>query len=223
MGAIDLVILDLDGTLYSSTATTIGAVTRAVADLNERRGTTIAEPTGERILSGIGFAREDFVARVFPELADDLRGEMSDLIWRWEHDLIGRGGGSLFPGAVEALEAMAADGRTLAIATNAGTGYMDFVLDYFDIRRYFRDVRCAESEGTRDKSRLIDVILSTLGGDARAAVMVGDRASDIEAGARSGTHTIGCTWGFGTRGELEAADAVVDRFSELPPAVREWS
>ena len=218
---MDLVILDLDGTLYSSTATTIGAVTRAVGDLNERHGTAIEEPTGERILSGIGFAREDFVARVFPELAEDLRGEMSDLVWRWEHNLICSGEGSLFPGAVEALDAMAAEGKTLAVATNAGTGYMNFVLDYFAIRRYFRDVRCAESEGTRDKSRLIDVILSSLGADARAAVMVGDRMSDIDAGLRSGTRTIGCTWGFGTRRELEEADAVVDRFPELPPAVRE--
>ena len=52
MANIDLVILDLDGTLYSSTATTLGAVERAVHDLNERHGDVAAFPSDDLVLSG---------------------------------------------------------------------------------------------------------------------------------------------------------------------------
>jgi phosphoglycolate phosphatase len=218
--AIDLVILDLDGTLYSSTATTLGAVERAVRDLNGRHALDVPRPSDELILSGVGLTRRDFAARVFPELPERYHEEIDELVWHWERELVQNGRGSLYPGATDALEALAADGRRLAVATNAGRGYMDHILDYFGIRAYFADARCAGQEGTRDKADLIDLILETLSAEPERSVMVGDRQSDIDAAHRSGAFAIGCTWGFGSGGELSRADRLIGRFDELPDAVR---
>jgi len=156
---------------------------------------------------------------VFPGLPARYHEEIDGLVWHWERELVSRGRGSLFPGAVDALDALTASGRRLAVATNAGTGYMNHILDYFELRDRFSDARCAGSEGTTDKSELIGLILDELSCAPGRSVMVGDRRSDIDAAERSGTRAIGCTWGFASRGELSGADRIIDTFEELPPAV----
>jgi phosphoglycolate phosphatase len=47
--------------------------------------------------------------------------------------------------------------------------------------------------------------------------MIGDRRFDVLGGRANGMRTIGVTWGFGSRQELEAAGAdwIVDVPSEL--------
>lgn len=220
MGVIDVVILDLDGTLYSSTATTLGAVERAVRDLNERHGLGFPRPSDELVLSGVGLTRREFAAKVFPDLPERYHEEIDELVWHWEHELVLNGRGSLYPGAVGVLESLSSDGHRLAVATNAGRGYMNHILDYFEIRRYFADARCAGYEGTLDKADLIALILDELSVAAEGAVMVGDRQSDIDAARRAGTFAIGCTWGFASEAELGGADRLIDRFDELPDAVR---
>jgi phosphoglycolate phosphatase len=222
VGNAELVILDLDGTLYSSTATTLGAVQRAVADLNARHGDVAEMPSDELILSGIGSTREQFARKVFPALAERYMEEMDGLIWHWERTLMDDGRGALFPGAERALEHMRQTGLMLAVATNAGSGYMNHILDHFGIRHLFDDARCAGEERTGDKSELIERILSRLGVPPERAVMVGDRSTDITGARRAGTHAVGCTWGFATRDELSEADRLVDNFSDLTRLLDEW-
>jgi phosphoglycolate phosphatase len=219
---IDLVILDLDGTIYSSTATTVGAVECAVRDMNRRAGLALPVPTEDRILDGVGSTREEYVAKVIPELPPDRRAEMSDLIWHWEHELIDQGRGSLFPGAVDALDRLESDDRRLAIATNAGVGYMNFILDYFSLRNRFDECWCAGEHGTNRKSDLIGGILRALSIEASRSVMVGDRESDVAAALAAGAWAVGCTWGFADRQELAAAHRVIESFEELPGVVRDW-
>jgi phosphoglycolate phosphatase len=218
----DLVILDLDGTIYSSTSTTLGAVERAVRDLNRRHGLDVPVPEETAILGGIGRTRGDFARAVFPDLDDRYYGDVDELIWRWENVLISEGLGSLYPGANEALDELADDGYRLALATNAGGGYMDRILDVYDLRRYFADIRCAGCENTTDKARLIRRNLETLGVPPERAVMVGDRASDVDAARRAGTAAIGCTWGFGSEDELAGADRVAHSMRDVPALLRDW-
>jgi phosphoglycolate phosphatase len=219
---LDLVILDLDGTLYSSTATTLGAVANAVRDLNERHGDVAEMPSNELVLSGVGCTREDFAKKVFPALPERYLPEIDGLIWHWERTLVDDGRGSLFPGAVEALEAMSGDGIKLGVATNAGAGYMNHILDFFDIRRFFDEARCAGVEQTAHKGELIDIIVANLGVAPSRTAMVGDRRTDIYGAREAGTLAVGCTWGFATRDELADADRVVDSFSELTELLRTW-
>lgn len=220
MRKLALVILDLDGTLYSSRATTLGAVAHAVADLNARHGLGMQTPGDGQVLAGVGCTRVEFAKRVFPALPAHYHGEIDRLVWRWERELITTGLGSLFPGAREALEELSRDGFRLAMATNAGKPYMDTILDHFDVRRFFDECRCAGDGAPGDKGDLIRAIVSSLGVEASSSVMVGDRRSDVDAAKKAGTLSVGCTWGFGTQDELGAADALVHRFDELPALVR---
>ena len=56
------------------------------------------------------------------------------------------------------------------------------------------------------KAALLARVLAERGIDPADAVMVGDTRGDVEAGKAAGLYTIGCTWGYGTRAELEGAD-----------------
>jgi len=219
---LDLVILDLDGTLYSSTATTLGAVDRAVRDLNARHGDVAEMPSNELILSGVGCTREEFARKVFPALSEEYIEEIDDLIWHWERTLVDDGRGSLFPGAVEALEEMRGLGLKLGVATNAGSGYMNHILDFFEVRRFFDEARCAGDENTRHKGELIDIITGNLAVEPGRTAMVGDRRSDIHGAREAGALAVGCTWGFASRDELADADRVVDNFAELTELLRSW-
>ncbi len=220
--ALDLVILDLDGTIYSSTATTVGAVEMAVRDINERHGLRIPRPTPDEIMGGVGNTRENYVTGVLPMLPEEHVNEMGDLIWHWEHELIAGGKGSLFPGVFEGLQRLRDAGYLLGVATNAGTGYMHFVLDTFDLRSYFSETWCAGERGTLNKADLILGILTTLDVWPKRAVMVGDRSSDIAAAKSAGTWSIGCDWGFASNGEFNGADQIIHSFDELAPLVESW-
>lgn len=218
----DLVILDLDGTLYSSTVTTLGAVEHAVCELNDRHGNVAEPPSDEVVLSGIGSTREEFARKVFPALSEEYIEEMDDLIWYWERTLVDDGRGTLFPGAEKALEDMRAMGLKLGVATNAGSGYMNHILDHFSVRRFFDEARCAGEERTSHKGELIDIITRNLAVEPERTVMVGDRKTDIHGARQSGALVVGCTWGFASRDELAEADRTVDNFAELTELLRTW-
>jgi len=219
---LSLIVLDLDGTIYSSRVTTLGAVERAVRDLNARHGLAVPVPSEREILGGIGSNRAQFAEGVFPRLPVEYHDDLDALIWHWEHALIVEGKGSLFAGAREALADLAADGFRLAMATNAGEGYMDTVLDHFDLRRFFELARCAGANPVGDKGDLLRGILDSLAVAPGSAAMVGDRASDVRAARKAGTRAVGCTWGFGAPSELGDADRIIGGFGELAPLARSW-
>lgn len=60
-------------------------------------------------------------------------------------------------------------------------------------------------------------MLKALEGDLSKSVFVGDTGIDIETGRGAHLHTVGVTWGFRTRGELQEAGAefIIDRPDEL--------
>ncbi len=60
------------------------------------------------------------------------------------------------------------------------------------------------------KSELLAEVMKLNGIDPADAVMVGDTKGDVVAGEAAGMYTIGCTWGYGTREELEGADEIYD-------------
>lgn len=71
------------------------------------------------------------------------------------------------------------------------------------------------------KGLLVQSALKTNRIACQSALMVGDRADDI-AGARENlVRSIGVTWGYGSREELEAAgaDGLVDSVAELVDCV----
>ena len=60
------------------------------------------------------------------------------------------------------------------------------------------------------KAELLTEVMRQRGIAPADAVMVGDTKGDVTAGAAAGMYTIGCTWGYGTRAEMEGANEIYD-------------
>ena len=60
------------------------------------------------------------------------------------------------------------------------------------------------------KAELLTEVMRERGIAPSDAVMVGDTKGDVVSGTAAGMYTIGCTWGYGTREELEGANEIYD-------------
>ncbi|MBU1675209.1 HAD hydrolase-like protein, partial [bacterium] len=121
---------------------------------------------------------------------------------------------ALYPGAAETL-AFLSERHRLLLFSNAGAVYFRAVIAGHGLERVFADALCLEEALSRrlasDKADMIVAMVENPG----RAVVVGDRAGDIEAGHAVGARTVGCRYGFGSPEELQAADWIIDGLPEL--------
>ena len=128
---------------------------------------------------------------------------------------------SVYPGIPELLQNLIDSGRKLAIATSKVKLYTIEILKHFELDRYFTFISADEMDGslTRNGKRdIIKLVLDTLNPElALTAVMIGDRKHDILGARELGVYSIGVTWGYGSRRELEDAGAayIADAPDEL--------
>lgn len=124
----------------------------------------------------------------------------------------------VYDGTPQALARLVEAGHTLTVVTSKPAVYANRIVDHFELRRFFAHVHGAELSGARStKSELIAHALREERVVAHGARMIGDREHDVLGARHNGVPSIGVTWGYGTRAELEAAgaDHVVDDFDAL--------
>ena len=118
---------------------------------------------------------------------------------------------TIYPEIPDALKKLEDSGKTLAVATSKVTVYTHPILKHFNIDKHFAFVSGDEMDGrnTRNgKSDIIRIALDALDPERNMrAVMIGDRKHDILGAKDIGIDSIGVTWGYGSRAELEEAGA----------------
>lgn len=123
-----------------------------------------------------------------------------------------------YPGLPRTLDSLKAYGVMLAVCTNKAQPYAESVLNKIYGEGYF-DYILGEQPGLPRKPSPEGVfrILETLGVDADECVYVGDTNTDMQTGHNAGIFTVGVTWGFRPRKELEEckADRIIERPEEL--------
>ena len=122
-----------------------------------------------------------------------------------------------YPGIPQLLRRLAPR-RTIAVATNKPTAFAEQVVAGMGLGPFVEAIVGPERAGCRKPSaRFLEKTLSSLGRAPQEAVMIGDSPTDIEAGSRSGTATIGVLWGYRSRDQLTASDPdrIVESVEEL--------
>lgn len=213
-----LIAFDLDGVLYSSEPFLGDAYREAIANVNARRPGAFARvPTTREILDHVGWPLPVIFANLFPgadhAALDDLHEETLTVIC----GRVALGEGILYPGVVDTLRALHGAGHRLAVASNGRTRYVETVLATYDLTDLFADLVTADQVG--DKIAVLRAYVQRLGVAARETVMIGDRASDVEAARAVGCHFVGCDYGHGYRHEIEGAGPLVGRFADLPGVI----
>jgi phosphoglycolate phosphatase len=193
------VLVDLDGTLVDPKPGLIGSVQYALRKLGR------PVPAADELLWMIGPP-----LRVsFPKLlGGDHLAEAALAHYREHYRNGAMYEAIVYDGIVDALDALAAAGSRLIVATSKPHHYARPILEHFDLARRFAAVHGPELDGTNDqKSDLIAHIIAREGVDPARAVMIGDREFDVLAAVRNGMPAVGVTWGYGSAAELDSAGA----------------
>jgi len=214
---IEACLLDFDGCLADTSRPIIVAMnatlaSRGLAPINE---TEMLPYIGPPLLGSMVTILGDRGAdpSLAAEVVDDYRARFESITVEMA---------ATFPGVAELLDRLSGLVR-LAVVTSKPAVYARPVLDRLGFTEHFEFIEGANLSETEQKSETLARGVRRLGNEFESsrAVMIGDRRFDIEAAIANGIPSIGVTWGFGTRVELESAGAtlVVDQPSELADAV----
>jgi phosphoglycolate phosphatase len=203
-------VLDLDGTITDS-------LPDIAAALNRSLGTHGQAPLPReqvRPMVGDGLPQlyeRGYAARGLVPTAEDLALALAD------YTANSTAGTMLYPGAMEALRALAADGWRLAVCTNKPAAPARILLAHLGLLPLLAAVGAGDSFPVKkpdpDHVRLT---LRAAGGDPEQAVMIGDHHNDVVAGKGAGLPTIFAAWGYGAAEMAAGADAVAESFAEVP-------
>lgn len=218
-------LFDLDGTLTDPKEGITTSVQYAL------RSFGIEEPDLEKLTPFIGPPlRESFMR--FYGFGEEQAGEAVEKYREWFRPK-GIFQNSIYPGIKEMLEMLEERGKVLAVASSKPQVFVEQVLQYFGIYRYFRVVVGSELDGRRDAKEEVvaealrqleeagwgkkEGLAETRRAGEDGAVMIGDRKFDVSGGKEHGLVTVGVTFGYAEEGELEAAgaDFLVDTVEEL--------
>jgi phosphoglycolate phosphatase len=213
-------LFDMDGTLLDSRAAVVDAVADGLVDAYRHHDLPPATPDRDLIADCMGLPSREYFATAYPPgtVPSDLRDAFAETYGRLtaEHEVAAITGGrtALYPGVAETL-AILKTRHELILFSNAGAVYFRAVIAGHDLEVYFSNSLCIEEavdQGVAtDKAGMVRALVD----DPAHAVVVGDRAGDIEAGRAAGARTVGCLHGFGSPAELQNADWLIDSLPGL--------
>jgi len=215
--AFDIVGFDLDGTLLDTSASLTRAVNYTLAQagrpplhIDEVR-TMIGGGAKRMLEKGLeasgGYDPED-MKRLYPILLDFYGENISE-------------GSVPYPGLIETLDQLAADGVRLTIVTNKFERFALKLLEEVGLLERFAAVIGGDTMGKGNaKPRAMPIREMIVRAGGGLAVFLGDSIYDMLAAKNAGIPSVAVSFGF-LMGPVEelAADAVIDHYDELIPAL----
>jgi len=201
------IFFDLDGTLTDPKVGIVRSIHHAIERLGlECSGTDdltwcIGPPLLDSLTALVGSA-------LAPVALQHYRERFSEYGWKENNP---------YPGVVDALQQLADSGRELHVATSKPSVFAAKIICHFQLDQYFSRVFGSELDGTRsDKGDLLRFAVSELSLTGQAT-MVGDRMHDVVGAKKNQMRSVGVTYGYGSREELEVAgaDAIADSPDQL--------
>lgn len=214
MSRLRLAVFDVDGTLVDSEHNIVAAMTEAwsrmelgVPDPVEVRriiGLSLVEACAA-LLPWTGHETHRAVAEHYKEAFRALRllPDMTE---------------PLFPGVVEALDALEAEGWLLGLATGKSRRGVDNMLRNHGLEGRFVTIQTADDNPGKPHPGMLLRAAAETGVTLADVVMIGDTAYDMAMAQSARAAGVGVAWGYHSIAELRQAGArvVVDSFDGLP-------
>ena len=126
-----------------------------------------------------------------------------------------------FPGLVDALDTLAAQGCRFAVCTNKLEGLSRLLLDKLELTSRFGAICGQDTFGIQKPNpEVLRRTIAAAGGSLQHAVMIGDSATDIDTARAAGIPVIGVDFGYSETPVAEfAPDKLISHFGQLPDAV----
>jgi phosphoglycolate phosphatase len=208
------VLLDLDGTLIDSQPGILMSCRAALRALGH-----VPEPSLD-LSAIIGPPIEEGMRFLLKPFGDDRIVE-AVAAYRADYGRNGLYNSLPYPGIAQALVEIRRSGARLYLATSKRKTFALRILEHLDLAPLFDGIYGSEDGGALDhKPELIAHILERHALAPSHCVMVGDRRYDVIGAHANKMCALGVLWGYGTRDELEAADAddLVPEPAGLPAA-----
>jgi phosphoglycolate phosphatase len=208
----DACVFDLDGTLVNS----LQDIAESLNLCLDLLGLPTHPVPDYRYMVGEGIPKlcERAVGRDHPHMVARL-AELARPVYRTRATRHTRP----YPGVPELIERLRAQGMKLAVLSNKPHDLTVRVVEAFWPRATFSAIYgYVEDEYRKPSPHYLRRICADLGLSPAAVWLVGDTPTDIETARAAGAASVGVTWGFRTRADLEAAGArrIVDQPDELP-------
>jgi phosphoglycolate phosphatase len=208
-----LVVFDLDGTLVDSQATIVACAQAAFT----AEGLPPPPPEAIRRIVGLSLAQ---AMRVL--LGDDDPATAERIAERYRTAFVAfralpEFDEPLFDGALEVIEALAARGVAMGIATGKAMRGLRHVLDHHGLERWFVTLQTADLHPSKPHPAMLEAAMREAGAVPAETLMIGDTSYDVLMARAAGARPIGVAWGNHPAEELRIAGAevVLDRFAGL--------
>lgn len=220
MKVIEMIAIDLDGTLVDSVADLHAAVVSMQNSLNQETATL------ENVRDWVGNGIERLIHRALTRTMNDNAPEnefdvaLPAFLAAYDHT---NGKSShLYPGVESGLDWLALQNIPLVCVTNKAGRFSRPLLDALGIGKYFS--HHIAGDDVRDKKPHPAALLKAArlsSANPSRCVIIGDSISDIRAGRAAGFSVVAVSYGYNhgypvaeLQGE-EQPDAVIDSFGEL--------
>jgi phosphoglycolate phosphatase len=191
---VNLIGLDLDGTLEDSRIDMTAAVGRVRAALG------LAPRPGDAIMPWVNRGMEQLYRACFDDYLNGNDSRLGVVRERYEADYLANVADKtrLYPGIADSLAKIGDHGR-LAVITNKPEHISHRLLEVLGVTKHFAAVIGGD---TCARGKPDPIVLSEaarrcgfVAGRGRA-VMIGDTAADVQLGRAFGAATIWCAWGY---------------------------
>jgi phosphoglycolate phosphatase len=214
-----LALFDCDGTLVDSQHLIVGAMTKAWNAV----GMTAPDPALVRRVVGLPLVQA--MAVLLPDGSPQLHEELTDRykVAYFEQRQLGDEVEPLYPGLVEALDALESTGIILGVATGKSRRGLIATLDRHGLLDRFVTLQTSDIGYGKPHPDMVFRALKETGVEAADTIVIGDTTFDMLMARNARVRAIGVSWGYHDETELIAAGAarICHRYSELPGAVVE--
>ena len=201
LSGIRLVIFDFDGTLGDSQKLITDTMLATIERLN------LPMKSREECARTIGLPLKECFSSIIP-MTDEQAEECAKVYSEIFNVKNVPGAVTVFPGVIETLERLSAQGILMSIASSRSHRTLAKLMDELDLSKYITYLIAADD--VLEKKPAAESVLKTLrhfNVEAHETLVVGDTEFDILMGRNAGTHTCGVTYGNGSKESLEAAKA----------------
>ncbi len=208
---IKYILFDLDGTLTDP----YEGISKCIIHALKAMGFELHKDYKEFIGPPLTYSFQNFCNMTYEESLEAVK------IYRERFSTIGLYENKVYDGIPNLLAKLKNQNKILAVATSKPTVFSQKILDKFSLSQYFDIVVGSKLNGERiEKDQVISECIKRLGvpqSNLNQVVMIGDRKFDILGAQKNNIKSIGVSYGYAPKGELEEnnADTIAHSVKEL--------
>jgi len=199
-----LAVFDCDGTLVDSGAT----IRRALAAAFAEHGLELPPPEVSRKV--IGLSLTEAMSALLPDASAEKHVALAEDYKRafWRLRAAGQVEEPLFDGVIELLDALAADGWLLAVATGKSSRGLGHCLEQHGLHPRFVSLQTADRHPSKPHPSMVSQAIADADAAPETSIVVGDTTFDMAMAVNAHARGIGAGWGYHDAGDLLDAGAV---------------